>query len=184
MTGSATTTRPKPVSRPAPGRTHIRRIEADELYIVQSLAQRIWPNSYDGVIAPHQIDAMLAEIYALDTLEQDMEALGHVFWIISYAVPGEPPVDTGFASAYKDGSTLWIKKLYILPEYQGLGLGKALMHNALEHFAPATHLSLYVNKGNEKAIDYYKYNGLQVITEVPVRMGPFDFTDYIMTKAL
>ena len=75
-----------------------------------------------------------------------MSALGHVFWIARHG-----HTDAGFISAYKEGDTTWIKKLYILPEKQGLGIGKA---------------------------------GFVVDKEVPVRMGPFEFTDYVMTKAL
>lgn len=157
----------------------IRRITADELPIVQQLAEEIWPHAFAGVIERHQIEIMLEDIYALDTLENDMTASGHVFWIARHHNQ-----DSGFVAAYKSGDTTWIKKLYILPAKQGLGLGRTLIETALAHFAPSRTLSLNVNNGNLRAIDFYRKYGFEVEKEVPVKMGPFDFTDYVMTKVL
>jgi ribosomal protein S18 acetylase RimI-like enzyme len=157
----------------------IRRITAAELPIVQQLAEETWPHAFAGVIERHQIEMMLEDIYALDSLEHEMSALGHVFWIARHG-----HTDAGFISAYKDGETTWIKKLYILPDKQGLGIGTALMSHAAAHFAPSRALSLNVNSGNTRAIAFYKHAGFVVDKEVPVKMGPFDFTDYVMTKEL
>lgn len=157
----------------------IRRIAAAELPIVQQLAEEIWPHAFEGVIERHQIEIMLGDIYALESLENEMAALGHVFWIARYGHE-----DAGFVSAFKDSDVTWIKKLYILPSKQGMGLGRALMGTAAEHFAPSRALSLNVNTGNTRAIGFYEHNGFVVEKEVPVKMGPFDFTDYVMTKVL
>ncbi len=156
----------------------VRRIEADELDIVQQLAERIWPDAFDGVIERHQIEIMLGDIYALESLEQEM-AEGHVFWIARHGNE-----DAAFVSSYKAGDVIWIKKLYVLPEKQGSGLGRALIATATAHFAPARALSLNVNNGNAKAIAFYKKYGFEIEKEVPVKMGPFDFSDYVMTKLL
>jgi ribosomal protein S18 acetylase RimI-like enzyme len=157
----------------------IRRIDADELPIVQRLAEAIWPTAFEGVIKRHQIEMMLEDIYALDTLQNDMTALGHVYWVARHERE-----DSGFVSAYKQGDVTWIKKLYILPAKQGQGIGRALIAHATDYFAPSRALSLNVNNGNAKAIAFYKKYGFAIEKEVPVKMGPFDFTDYVMTKVL
>jgi GNAT superfamily N-acetyltransferase len=158
---------------------HIRRIDASELPIVQQLAEEIWPQAFEGVIERHRIEMMLEDIYALEALENDMAALGHVYWIAR-----QGGTDAAFTSAYKEGDTTWIKKLYVLPDRQGTGLGRALMRTAVEHFAPSRMLSLNVNNGNAKAIAFYKHAGFVIEKEVPVKMGPFDFSDFVMTKVL
>ncbi len=157
----------------------IRRIAADELPIVQAIANETWPTAFAGVIERHQIEMMLEDIYDLETLRNDMEALGHVFWVARHH--GQ---DSGFVASFKEDDVTWIKKLYILPTKQGLGIGRALMGTAKEYFAPQRALSLNVNNGNTKAIEFYKKYGFAVEKEVPVKMGPFDFTDYVMTKVL
>ena len=157
----------------------IRRITADELPIVQAIANETWPTAFAGVIERHKIEMMLEDIYDLDKLRNDMDALGHVYWIARHH--GE---DAGFISSFKDDDVTWIKKLYILPSKQGLGIGRTLIGTARDHFAPQRALSLNVNNGNARAISFYKKYGFTVEKEVPVTMGPFDFTDYVMTKVL
>lgn len=156
----------------------IRRIGVDELEIVRELALIIWPKCYRNIIGPDRVDAMLAVLYATDTLEREMSAQGHVFWIARVN-----EMDVGYASAYVDGDRLWLKKLYVRDEFRGLGLGKALIEAALDHFT-ARELALYVNKDNTPAINYYLRSGFQVETEVPVQMGPYEFTDYVMQRTL
>ena len=157
----------------------IRRIAAGELPIIQQIAEDTWPTAFEGVIERHQIEMMLDDIYDLDALENEMTSLGHAFWIARHG-----HTDAGFVSSYKEGDVTWIKKLYILPSKQGLGIGRALMGTARDHFAPSRALSLYVNNGNVRAIDFYKKYGFVIEKEVPVKMGPFDFTDFVMTKVL
>lgn len=157
----------------------IRRIAADELPIVQKIANDTWPTAFAGVIERHQIEIMLNDIYDLDMLQNDMDALGHVFWLARHGHQ-----DAGFVSSYKVDDVTWIKKLYILPAKQGLGIGRALIGTAKAFFAPQRALSLNVNNGNVKAIEFYKKYGFAVEKEVPVTMGPFDFTDFVMTKVL
>ncbi|ESQ82199.1 hypothetical protein AEAC466_18860 [Asticcacaulis sp. AC466] len=164
----------------------IRRIDVDELEIVRELALVIWPKCYRNIIGPDRVDAMLAVLYATDNLEREMVQDGHTFWIVRV-----DRTDVGYASAYREGGRLWLKKLYVRDEFRGLGLGKALMETALEHFAvedaitaPAIELALYVNKDNAPAISYYLRSGFKVEAEVPVQMGPYIFTDYVMQRGL
>lgn len=159
----------------------VRRIGVDELEIVRELALVIWPKCYRNIIGPDRVDAMLAVLYATDALEREMLEQGHVFWVVSYG-----DIDVGYASAYRDGERLWLKKLYVRDDHRGLGLGKALIDAALAHFQSLTiqDMALYVNRDNRPAIDYYLRSGFQVEAEVPVTMGPYDFTDFVMQKAL
>ncbi len=161
----------------------IRRIGVDELEIVRELALIIWPKCYRNIIGPDRVDAMLAVLYDTDALEHEMVDLGHVFWVARYG-----NMDVGYASAYRDGDRLWLKKLYVRDDHRGLGLGKALIDEALAHFTTTEmttrELALYVNRDNTPAINYYLRSGFQVEAEVPVTMGPYDFTDYVMQKDL
>lgn len=157
----------------------IVEIGAHELPRVQALAQVIWPEAFAGIIPAERIPGMLAEIYALETLTADMNGRGHRYWIAT-----ANGADAGFGSAYQDGDRVWIKKLYVRDACRGLGLGKQLMDTGIAAFPSATSVGLYVNNGNAPAIGFYRSRGFVVEAEVPVRMGPYDFTDFIMARPL
>jgi GNAT superfamily N-acetyltransferase len=160
----------------------VRKIGADELEIVRELALAIWPKCYRNIIGPDRVDAMLAVLYSTDNLLREMHDDGHAFWIVRIA-----DTDVGYASGYVDGGRLWLKKLYVRDDYRGLGLGKALIEAVLEHFhvpGETQELALYVNRDNSPAIDYYLRSGFHIEAEVPVQMGPYVFTDFVMQKAL
>jgi ribosomal protein S18 acetylase RimI-like enzyme len=157
----------------------IHPIDQAELPRVAELAARIWPEAFAGILPAERIPGMVAEIYALDTLAADMAERGHQYWL---AADGQGR-DLGFASAYRSEGRVWIKKLYLLAEARGLGLGKALIATARTHFGPDLPVALYVNDGNAPAIAFYRSQGFEIERHVPVRMGPYDFTDYVMVKA-
>jgi diamine N-acetyltransferase len=148
-----------------------------ELPRVRALAYAIWPEAYAGILPADRIPGMLAEIYSLDALEADVAARGHCYWLAT--VDG---VDAGFVSAYREDGRVWIKKLYVQSSIRGLGLGKRLIAAALAAFPGATSVGLYVNDGNEPAIGFYQSQGFAVEKRVPVRMGPYDFTDFVMAR--
>ncbi|MGV8833892.1 MAG: GNAT family N-acetyltransferase [Devosia sp.] len=160
-------------------RTTITRIGVAELDRVRSLAERIWPECFAGILPADRIGPMVADIYATNTLTSDVDERGHVYWITQ--VDG---VDAGYASAYRDGDRLWVKKLYLLDSSRGLGLGKKLIATAIAAFPGSTSIGLFVNDGNAPAIGFYKAQGFAVEQHVPVQMGPFNFHDYVMAKSL
>ncbi len=156
----------------------IRRVGKEELQAVQQLAQVIWPRAYRNIIGPDRVDAMLAELYRLDTLEAEIDA-GHVFWIVRVN-----RIDVGYASAHMDAERLWLRKLYVRHDFRGLGLGHALIDEALREFPEAVELALNVNKDNSPAIGWYLRNGFEVEAEVPIIMGPYAFNDLVLCKRL
>lgn len=160
-------------------RASIMAITAAELNRVRRLADRIWPECFADILPQDRIGPMVADIYASDTLLADVAERGHVYWIAQ--VDG---VDVGYASAYREGDRLWIKKLYLLAGSRGHGLGKKLIATAIEAFAGCSSIGLFVNDGNEPAIGFYKAHGFAVDQHVPVQMGPYRFHDYIMTRPI
>ena len=175
--------RSKIMSMPEANKTSsipIRYVPLDpkNLAHVIMLAHRIWPVSYQNILTNEQINNMLLLIYSRENLEKEMQQ-GHEFWL---AYEGEKPV--AYASTYKDGDAIWIKKLYVEPSMQGNGIGVKLMHSAIKPFLPANELRLLANPNNTTAHAFYEHLGFSKIDEVPVKMGDFEFTDYLFSMQL
>ena len=145
---------------------------------VTAIARVTWPVAFKGLIPDAEIPAIVEAIYAPAQLDADMDN-GHAFWIAR--MNGR---DAAFCAAYREDDTVWLKKLYVLPEAQGHGLGTRLTDIAIAHFAPAKEMALFVKNDNVKAIGFYQRAGFSIAKEVPVVMGHMHFTDFVMTRPL
>ncbi len=155
----------------------IMPIDQGDLHRVADLANRIWPEAFAGILPADRIPGMLEEIYDLGTLAADISERHHQYWLAT-----ADGIDLGFASAYRADGRVWIKKLYLLSDARGHGLGKALIATARAHFGVDLPAALYVNDGNASAIAFYRSQGFEIERHVPVQMGPYQFHDYVMLK--
>lgn len=156
----------------------VRPLSACDMPLVIELSRRIWPVAYAGVLTPEQIENLLLRIYNEESLGKELSA-GHRFWAAE-----EDGIPLGYASGYRDGATIWIKKLYVLAAQQGRGIGRLLIDTVIKAFLPADDVRLLVNSGNLTAQRFYERNGFSRLAHVPVRMGDFDFTDFVYGKAI
>lgn len=143
---------------------------------VRALAYRIWPVSYTHFLTPAQIENMLDRIYDPEALRAEA-ASGHQFFLAQAA--GHP---VGYASSYRDGEIAWLKKLYLLPECRGTGIGAQLLATALAHFPQAREHRLLVNPQNHGARTFYERLGFTMAGEQRVQMGDQHFTDVIYAR--
>ena len=84
-------------------------------------------------------------------------------------------VPVGFAktSLNHEEGRFYLSSLYVLPEYQGLGLGSRLLR-ASEQFAVALgrrEVWLGVMSQNVAALDWYRKLGFEFVREEPFTMG-------------
>jgi GNAT superfamily N-acetyltransferase len=154
----------------------------EHLPVIAELAGVIWRACYPGIISHAQTDYMLARMYALDTMREEIRSQGIRYHLM--LVDGKPVGFASYGPAAEPG-VVKLHKLYLLPELHGHGLGSRLLQHCVQEVraAGARRLILSVNKRNAKAIAAYKRNGF-VITESVVTDigGGFVMDDYIMAK--
>jgi ribosomal protein S18 acetylase RimI-like enzyme len=158
---------------------------ADDWQIIRDIAYKTWPDTFGKVIPEEQIQYMLAKIYCEQSLRSQMTDLGHNFIL---ALQNKKPV--GFAS-YEltsfETSQLIIHKIYLLPECQGIGIGKFLFGQLTEIAKKSNckQLRLQVFHQNEKAREFYLKNGFAFVGEKITRIDDrYTVTDFIMIKDL
>jgi GNAT superfamily N-acetyltransferase len=165
-----------------PTQTKIIRATEAGLPAISELAGVIWRACYPGIITHAQIDYMLARMYALDVLRDEIRSQGIRYDCL--LVDGKP---VGFASygPTSEPGVMKLHKLYLLPEMQDHGLGSRLLQQ-VEHEVRAgagRRLILSVNKRNAKAIAAYRRNGFVIVESVVTDIGGgFVMDDYIMAK--
>lgn len=151
---------------------------------VAALAHRIWHAHYSAIITPEQIDYMLGDRFAADSLgkyvgadERWMELLrldGMLVGYCSWSLTAQP-------------LEMKLEQLYVLPELHGRGLGKYMMQR-IEADARARgcrSLMLTVNKRNANSIQVYLRGGFVVREQVVFDIGGgYVMDDYVMVRNL
>lgn len=172
------------MSATPPDRTEIIRATEADLPVIVELAGVIWRACYPAIISHAQIDYMLARMYALGTLSEEIRSQSVRYDLL--LVDGKP---AGFASygAASEPGAIKLHKLYLLPELHGRGLGgQLLQHCEREARAGgARRLILSVNKRNAQAIAAYRRNGFVIAESVVTDIGGgFVMDDYVMAKSV
>jgi GNAT superfamily N-acetyltransferase len=160
----------------------IRILAKKELLLVRQLADVVWPATFQEILSKEQIFYMMRMMYAPEVMEREFDegikfygvfadntAIGYLTW--GHYAPG----------------TAKLHKCYLLPEYQGQGIGSLMLNTAKKEARAGgcNHLRLNVNRHNQKAIRAYSRNGFKTIDRVdnPIGNG-FLMNDYVMEADL
>jgi ribosomal protein S18 acetylase RimI-like enzyme len=161
----------------------IRPASEEEIPALRALAEKIWRGSYTTMLTAEQMDYMLAWMYAPETIVREMRegVIWETAWLEDERI--------GFHSCTPEPAEQRVKlnKLYLLPERQGLGLGRQLLDrvHALAAQRGARQVWLQVNKRNDRAIRAYRRSGYTVERSAVFDIGGgFVMDDFIMTRAV
>jgi diamine N-acetyltransferase len=160
----------------------IRNADLDDVEAIGFLAHEIWPSAYAEILTKEKLQYMLKLFYSPETLRRNIVEEGHHFFI---AEIGLQEVGYAAVSIIAPGVAK-LHKLYVLPETQGKGVGRALLHAVFDESAAqgATKLRLNVHRQNV-AKKFYEKEGFVIIDEGDFDIGHgFFMNDYIMERAL
>ncbi|WP_439880051.1 GNAT family N-acetyltransferase [Pontibacter sp. MBLB2868] len=162
--------------------TTIHKAAATDIPVIKQLAEATWEPTYRSILSREQIDYMFGVIYTEKALQKQMQE-GQVFLLLQ-----ENSRPVGFAAySLKDETERVYKlnKIYLLPEKQGKGYGKLLLHAVEEEVKAhgAGKLDLNVNRYN-KAKQFYEGCGYYVHQEEDIAIGPYWMNDFVMRKEL
>jgi GNAT superfamily N-acetyltransferase len=157
----------------------IRALNRDELSVVHNIAHATWPSTFAEILSVDQIAYMLNWMYAIPTLEKQFDE-GHQFFVME--VEERAVGFIGIQANYPQKGMTKIHKIYILPEMQGLGIGKQLIEHVIGFSRPEgiTALTLNVNRYN-KACKFYEKFGFTIDAKEDIDIGNgFLMEDYVM----
>jgi ribosomal protein S18 acetylase RimI-like enzyme len=161
----------------------LRPAGEDDLATIADLARRTWWTHYPGILTDAQIEYMLGRGYSREAL---LALLARPLAGMAIAHAPEP---AGFAAwhAADSAATLKLDKLYVLPQHQGRGVGRALVEHVVGRARDAgcAALVLNVNRNNTASIRAYQRFGFVIrdAGDFPIGNG-FVMEDYIMARPL
>ena len=159
----------------------IRIATTRDINDIQNMAYVTWPATYKKIISTEQIEFMLEMMYSQEALENQFYE-GSQFLIAE--VENEV---VGFASfGFLKDNIYKLHKLYVNPDVQKSGAGKALLKESIAKIIKlgGKKLELQVHRKN-KAVGFYEKMGFAIVKEQDLSIGEGYFmNDYIMTMDL
>lgn len=146
--------------------------------LIASIHSTSWQATYRSLLPDAFLDGQVTRERAAYWEARLSAPGGERRMVLIAELAGEP---TGFVCVERQPESAWgvlLDNLHTLPDYQGIGVGKLLMH-AAEDWARAqgeTQLYLYVLEGNTPAIGFYERQGWQFVGAEPDHMGGVDIT--------
>lgn len=156
-----------------------------DIATIQQLAAVTWAEAYKEILNPVQMQYMLDKFYSSPSLLAQMTEQQHHF-ILAY--DGNEAV--AFAAYSPKSSTeptvFRLHKIYIHPNQQGKGTGKALLQYIYNNILPqgATALELNVNRHNP-AQHFYAKMGFVITKQEDIDIGNgYWMNDYVMARPM
>jgi len=163
----------------------ISKCSTEGIPTIRQLSEEIWRKVYPSIVSMEQIDYMLDLMYSSKALEEQITSLGHQFILLNHNNES-----VGYASysikKADEPERYRLHKLYLKPELQGKGFGKAMTsYISTEVISQGgTELELNVNKKNP-AVAFYNHIGFIIESEIDLQIGQgFEMNDFIMVLKL
>ncbi|MGG0655786.1 N-acetyltransferase family protein [Rummeliibacillus pycnus] len=137
-----------------------RKMRVEDIPQVQDVAKVSWHSTYDGIIPRKVQDNFLNTAYSDDNLKKRVERT-----ILFVAEFHDKIVGFANYSPIKEDGIVELGAIYLYPEYQGNGIGTALLQKGIEYFNNVK--EIYINVENDNVIgkNFYHAKGFKVVSE-------------------
>ncbi|MGL5318602.1 MAG: GNAT family N-acetyltransferase [Bacteroidales bacterium] len=160
------------------------KISENNVMEIRQLAEKIFPQTYRGIISEEQIAFMMEMMYSEESLRRQILVEKQAIQLVRV----DEEACGYFSLQPITESLVVLQKLYLLPALQGKGYGKAMLEAAVayvqQEFPQTDSLQLYVNRAN-RAKDFYEHAGFCVVDTRDHAIGNgFFMNDYRMELRL
>lgn len=168
----------------------IRRAQAGDEHALSLVGQATFLETFSGILDGDAITEHCRKAHSPSHYLHWLGDARSAVWLAG-AAPGDAPV--GYVVVTKPdlpgadtASDLELKRIYLLGRYQGGGLGKRLLGQAVEHAVSvgAARLLLGVYAGNHSAIAFYEKQGFTHFADRQFMVGGTAYDDHVMSLAL
>ena len=167
----------------------LKQCTISDFDVLRELSIRTYYETFAHLNTAEDMAAYLEDAFNVERLTQEFYDPNSFFYFLyadgnlaGYLKLNEVPSQTDI----NDAESLEIERIYVSSEFQGTGLGRYLMEQAITiaNERNKKYVWLGVWEKNEKAIRFYKKHGFYEIGTHKFVMGENAQTDYIMRKEL
>lgn len=167
----------------------IRLCDAKDIPTLLDLAITTFVEAFWDTNDPQSMEAYMQTAFREEVFLEEMKHPDAQFFVV---LEDEVPAGylklnrVGAQSDVRDPESLEVERIYVLADFQGVGIGKYLLEYAIQTAVTENlkYVWLGVWEHNEKAIAFYQKQGFRVFSDHPFVMGEEVQTDLLMRKDL
>ena len=150
----------------------IRKAKLDDATGIAKVSVDSWRTTYKDIIPDDFLNKLSYEQRTASWQENIVREDNYV--IVAENSDGQI---VGFADAWKRETNVVenacdLTSIYLLKEYQGLGIGKMLLKNLFAHFKQVGYSKIFVEVLEDNKTRYfYEYYGAKLVKEVQIQIG-------------
>lgn len=141
----------------------VRTASERDLQAIRSLLVETWHATYDVIYGAERVTEITNSWHSLESLARRLVRPNSEFLV---ADDGSAIGGMAYAEADGTGAQVTLRQLYVLPAFQGRGIGGMLLEEVFESFPEARVFRLEVEEKNERAIAFYQSNGFENVGSV------------------
>jgi ribosomal protein S18 acetylase RimI-like enzyme len=169
------------------GISEIKKVKTEHLQELIEISRKTFQETYGAYNTAEKMEIYLHQNLSSDQLLNEINATNSEFYHLYYQSKLVGFIKIGFTKAPKtDEPGLEIERIYLLSEFQGLGLGKILLNHCFE-IAKQNNIQLIwlgVWENNLKAQEFYLKAGFKSFGEHIFKLGNDEQRDLLVIKKL
>nr|WP_240666647.1 N-acetyltransferase [Longirhabdus pacifica] len=139
---------------------NIRKMKQEDIKQVQQVAKASWNATYEGIIPFEIQENFLKSAYSDEMMQKRLD---NTLMLISER-EGEIVGFANFSPVKKQGK-VELAAIYLYPQYQGQGIGSALLQEGIKNLNNVKEIYINVEKENTIGKSFYEAKGFEVIEE-------------------
>ena len=159
----------------------IERAKLSDVDEIKEVLRDTWISTYADSLSHDTVEKITSNWHSKEALSFQMQNPSIHFFIAR-------SVDSnilGLATVREDSKdAIYMSRLYVLPVYQGQGIGSRLFDHALKMFPRVKRFRLSVEEMNQKAIQFYANRGFIKVDERALMIGDDVINTFEMEKLI
>ncbi len=154
------------------------KVTAENVALIQPLAQSIWQVTYKTIITAEQMDYMLNMMYSVQKINEEIER-GYIWELATV----DQQLIGYLDYVLQQDNRVFLSKIYLNTQVQSRGFGQELLKRVVDYAKSNKAKSVYltVNKNNAKAISFYERHGFKQVGVARFDIGSgYIMDDFIM----
>lgn len=156
----------------------IKKAIEKDLEKISEILTKTWDNTYKSILPSEVISHIKSNWHNKENLKKQLNSSSIIFNMIEI-----DNISIGILTVKIKDKNFHISRLYVLPEFQGQGVGKYTINNLINKYE-IDEITLDVEISNKNAINFYKNLGFKIEKSDSININGFELETYFMAKNL